>query len=101
MQIKTPDELQAIADDLRSTAESLAMLLDHLIPDSNLMKDVFLHWPNMIHDAADKLAPPPLPWDGLPLWPEGNVSEGEVWEALLQRQAYWHQQEKISGEPSP
>lgn len=80
MHIKTPDELQAIADDLHSTANSLAVMLDPIGADSHLMKDVFLRWPLMIHDdAADKLAPQPRPWDGLPVWPEEHASENEIW----------------------
>ena len=101
MHIKTPDELQSIADDLRSTADSLAVMLNQLVPDNNLMKDVFLRWPLMIHDAAHKLAPRPLLWDGLPVWPGEHASEEEIWEALLQRQTYWRQQEKALGETLP
>ena len=101
MHIKTPDELQAIADDLRSTADSLALMLDQLVPDSDLMKHVFLRWPLMIHDAADKLARPPMPRDGLPIWPGELASEEQIWEVLLCRQRFWHQQAKASGETSP
>ena len=101
MHIKTPDELQAIADDLRNTADSLAVMIDQLVPDSHLMKDVFLRWPLMIHDAADKLASRPMPWDGLPVWPGEHASEDEIWDVLLRRQRYWRQQEKASGETSP
>ena len=101
MHIKTLDELREIADDLRSTANSLAVMLDQLVPDSHLMKDVFLHWPLMIHDAADKLAPQLRPWDGLPVWPGEHASEDEIWDVLLRRQRYWRQQAKASGEISP
>ena len=101
MHIRTPDELQAIADELRSTADSLAVVLDHLVPDSHLMKDVFLRWPLLIHDAADKLAPRPIPWDGLPVWPGEQASKEEIWNVLLRRQRYWHQQAKASGETLP
>ena len=101
MHIKTPDELREIADDLRSTANSLAVMLDQLVPDSHLMKDVFLHWPLMIHDAADKLVPRSMPSDGLPGWPGVHASEDEIWDELLRRQRYWRQQEKASGETSP
>lgn len=101
MRIKTPDQLLAIADDLRSTADALAEMLDQLIPDSDLMKDVFLRWPRMIHDAADKLSPRPMPWDAIPAWPIGDVSEHEVWEALRHRLDYWHQQEQKSAQGFP
>jgi hypothetical protein len=101
MQIKTPAELQDIADDLRSTADSLATLLDKLVPESNLMKNVFLRWPLMILDVADKLAPKSQPWDGLPVWPEEYASEDEIWNTLLHRLNYWHQQEKDSGKTPP
>ena len=101
MRIKTPDELREIANDLRSTADSLAVMLDQLVPDTHLMKDVFLRWPLMIHEAADKLVPRLMPWDGLPVWPGEQASEEEIWDVLLRRQRYWHRQAKYSGEISP
>ena len=58
MTIKTLEDLRVVADDLRSTASSLHLLLSELVPDSDLMKDVWLKWPQMICDAANKLDPP-------------------------------------------
>ena len=94
MRFKTTTELQAIAEDLRSTADTLAEMLDQLIPDSDLMKDVFLRWPRMIRDAADKLAPRPRPWEAIPAWPEGEASEEEIWQTLLRRLDYWNSREQ-------
>ena len=94
MRFKTTTELQAIAEDLRSTADTLAEMLDQLIPDSDLMKDVFLRWPRMIRDAADKLAPRPRPWEAIPAWPEGEASEEEIWQTLLRRLDYWKSREQ-------
>ena len=94
MRFKTATELQAIAEDLRSTADTLAEMLDQLIPDSDLMKDVFLRWPRMIRDAADKLAPRPRPWEAIPAWPEGEASEDEIWQILLRRLDYWKSREQ-------
>lgn len=94
MRFKTATELQAIAEDLRSTADTLAEMLDQLIPNSDLMKDVFLRWPRMIRDAADKLAPRPRPWEAIPAWPEGEASEDEIWQTLLRRLDYWKSREQ-------
>ena len=101
MRFKTATELQAIAEDLRSTADTLAEMLDQLIPDSNLMKDLFLRWPRMIHDAADKLSPRPGPWQAIPAWPEEEASEDEIWQTLLRRLDYWksHEQDPAGGAP--
>lgn len=87
--IKTPDELRQIAEDLRSTASSLHGMLDALVPDSDFMKDVFLKWPQMIQDAANKLDPPANPFNLPPAWPGDSASAAEVWEALGARLAHW------------
>lgn len=75
MTIETLEDLHAVADDLRSTASSLHILLSELVPDSDLMKDIWLKWPQMIRDAANKLDPPAGSLDQPPPLPRAAASE--------------------------
>ena len=75
MSIETLEDLQAVADDLRTTASSLHLLLSELVPDSDMMKGVWLKWPQMIRDAANKLDPPAGSLDQPPPLPRAAASE--------------------------
>jgi len=76
--VKTLEDLQAVADDLRTTASSLHLLLSELVPDCDLMKSVWLKWPQMIRDAANKLDPPPGSLDQPPPLPRAAASEQNI-----------------------